>query len=195
MDNIFETIDKIGKATKNKIKPAAWYKDQIRQLGLGTVNTQKLLNQGKLTTKVLPGFMYLFKYDPIDKNIPYYDMFPLVIPFNRTNEGFVGINFHYLPYPIRLNILSEFNKYATNKNIPELTRIKMNYRLIESSRVFRFVNPAIRRYKNQQLRTRLLTIPFQDWQVASQLPVQKFRKATMETAIKESIKKFSRKRK
>ena len=190
MANILEQIDQIGKASKNEIKPASWYKDQIRQLGLNTIDTQRLMKEGKLTSRALPGFMYLFKYDPKDKNIPYYDMFPLVIPFRRVNEGFVGINFHYLPYPIRLNILKEFEKYASDKNLNERTRVRLNYRLIERSRVFRFVSPAIRRYSNQQLRTRLLNIPFNDWQVASQLPVQKFRKATMETAIRDSIKKF-----
>ena len=190
MANILEQIDEIGKASKNEIKPASWYKDQIRQLGLNTIDTQRLMKEGKLTSRALPGFMYLFKYDPKDKNIPYYDMFPLVIPFRRVNEGFIGINFHYLPFPIRLNILKEFEKYAVNKNIAEKTKVRLNYRLIESSRVFRFVNPAIRRYNNQQLRTRLLTIPFKDWNVASQLPVQRFRKATMETAIRDSIKKF-----
>lgn len=190
MANILEQIDQIGKASKNEIKPASWYKDQIRQLGLNTIDTQRLMKEGKLTSRALPGFMYLFKYDPKDKNIPYYDMFPLVIPFRRVNEGFIGINFHYLPFPIRLNILKEFEKYASDKNLNERTRVRLNYRLIETSRVFRFVNPAIRRYSNQQLRTRLLNIPFNDWQVASQLPVQKFRKATMETAIRDSIKKF-----
>lgn len=194
MANILEQIDEIGKASKNEIKPASWYKDQIRQLGLNTIDTQRLMKEGKLTSRALPGFMYLFKYDPKDKNIPYYDMFPLVIPFRRVNEGFIGINFHYLPFPIRLNILKEFEKYASDKNLNERTRVRLNYRLIERSRVFRFVNPAIRRYSNQQLRTRFLTIPFNDWQVASQLPVQKFRKATMETAIRDSIKKFRTRR-
>ena len=190
MANMLEQINRIGQASKNETKPASWYKNQIRQLGLGTIDTQRLMKEGNLTSRALPGFMYLFKYDPKDKNIPYYDMFPLVIPFRRVNEGFIGINFHYLPFPIRLNILKEFEKYASDKNLNERTRVRLNYRLIESSRVFRFVNPAIRRYNNQQLRTRLLTIPFKDWNVASQLPVQRFRKATMETAIRDSIKKF-----
>jgi hypothetical protein len=144
MAKILEQIDQISTSTDNKIKPASWYQQQIRQLGLNTVNTQKLLQTGKLTTRVIPGYMYLFKYDPKDKNIPYYDMFPLVIPFRRVNTGFFGINFHYLPFMIRLNILKEFEKYASSKDITERTRVRLSYRLIESSRVFRFVSPAIR---------------------------------------------------
>ena len=189
MVDVLKKINQIQEATKSEIKPVSWYQGQIRELGLSTINTQKMIQTGKLTTRVIPGYMYLFKYDPKDKDLPYYDMFPLVIPFRRVNTGFFGINFHYLPHMIRLNILKEFEKYATNKNIPEKTRIRLNYRLMETSRVFRFVKPAIRQYSNQQLRTRLLIIPFNDWKVASQLPVQKFRKAPMEKAIRDTIKK------
>ena len=189
MVDVLKKINQIQEATKSEIKPVSWYQGQIRELGLSTINTQKMIQTGKLTTRVIPGYMYLFKYYPKDKDLPYYDMFPLVIPFRRVNTGFFGINFHYLPHMIRLNILKEFEKYATNKNIPEKTRIRLNYRLMETSRVFRFVKPAIRQYSNQQLRTRLLIIPFNDWKVASQLPVQKFRKAPMEKAIRDTIKK------
>ena len=189
MADILQKIGQIQEATKSEIKPVSWYQGQIRQLGLNTINTQKMIQSGKLTTRVIPGYMYLFKYDPKDKDLPYYDMYPLVIPFRRVNTGFFGINFHYLPLMVRLNILKEFEKYATNKNIPERPRIRLNYRLMQTSRVFRFVKPAIRQYNNQQMRSRLLTIPFNDWKVASQLPVQKFKKATMERAIRDTIKK------
>jgi len=189
MVNVLEKIGQIQEASKSEIKPTSWYQGQIRQLGLNTINTQKMIQSGKLTTRVIPGYMYLFKYDPKDKDLPYYDMYPLVIPFRRVNNGFFGINFHYLPHMIRLNILKEFEKYATDKSIPERTRIRLNYRLMQTSRIFRFVKPAIRQYSNQQMRSRLLTIPFNDWKVASQLPVQKFKKATMERAIRDTIKK------
>ena len=187
MDDIFTKI-KSAEGYNNDVS-SRWYASEIRKLG--RINPMNLVKKGDLKSVIFPGFMYLFSYMPRDKSeLPYYDLFPLVMPFRRVEDGFYGINFHYLPHVIRLNILKEFERYAINKNVSEKTRVRLNYRLIESSRVFRFVNPAIRRYNNQQLRTRLLTIPFKDWNVASQLPVQRFRKATMETAIRDSIKKF-----
>lgn len=183
-------IEEISQKAGNKIKPLDWYKTQVRELGgQGKVNTNTLLRQGKLTSIVIPGFMYLFKYDPKDKDVPYYDMFPLIIPFKKIRGGFLGINFHYMPYMMRVNILKEFNRYATTKEITERTRVRLSYSLLESNRIFKFIKPTIRHYLNQQVRSRFLLIPFSDWVVASQLPVQRFKKSTMENVWRDTRKK------
>jgi len=180
-------IEQITLRAAGKVQPQNWYKTQVRELGGASPN--KLLQSGKFAARIIPGNMYLFKYDPKDKDLPFYDMFPLVIPFTRTEGGFMGINFHYLPYMMRVNILKEFNRFATDKKITERTRIRLSYRVIESTRMFRFIKPAIRHYLGQQLRSRLMIIPFPDWVVASQLPVQRFRGAPMETVLKETRRK------
>jgi len=58
--------------------------------------------------------------------------------------------------------------------------------------MFRFIKPAIRRYLNQQIRSRFLIIPYPDWVVASQLPVQRFRGAQLETVLRDTKKKSLR---
>ena len=43
------------------------------------------------------GRLNMFLYDPKYKDkLPYYDVFPLVLPIQRYSDGFLGINFHYL---------------------------------------------------------------------------------------------------
>ena len=69
MVDVLEKIGQIQEASKSEIKPTSWYQGQIRQLGLNTINTQKMIQSGKLTTRVIPGYMYLFKYDPKDKDL------------------------------------------------------------------------------------------------------------------------------
>ena len=196
MANIIEEItSKAGLDPRlgGKQKPLNWYQTQVRNLGgAGKVNTNTLLKQGKLVSRIIPGYMYLYRYDPKDKDVPYYDMFPLVIPFRRADNGFFGINFHYLPYMMRLNILKEFNRFANSKELTEKTRIRLSYRVMESTRMFRFIKPAIRRYLNQQIRSRFLIIPYPDWVVASQLPVQRFRGAQLETVLRDTKKKSLR---
>ena len=87
------------------VKPASWYQAQIRKLG-SRVNPRELISEGKKVGFVIPGFMYLFGYNPKFRNeLPYYDIYPLVLPFRKTNEGFIGINLHYMPYPLRLRVL------------------------------------------------------------------------------------------
>ena len=44
------------------------------------------------------GGLYFFYYDPKTKDsLPYYDTFPLVLALERYNDGFLGLNLHYLP--------------------------------------------------------------------------------------------------
>ena len=48
----------------------------------------------------------MFVYSPKLRNkLPYYDTFPLVLPLKNYNNGFLGLNFHYLPYALRLRLL------------------------------------------------------------------------------------------
>ena len=56
--------------------------------------------------RFLIGGMYFFLYDPKTKEeLPYYDRFPLVIPLKREDDGFLGLNLHYLPVPYRIRLL------------------------------------------------------------------------------------------
>ena len=48
----------------------------------------------------------MFVYGPKHaKKLPYYDTFPLVLPLERYSDGFLGMNFHYLPIPLRMRLL------------------------------------------------------------------------------------------
>ncbi len=65
-------------------------------------------NADQLVTKVMPGRLYMYAYDPkMKKELPYYDRFPLVFPFSKTQDGFIGLNMHYLPYPLRVGLLDK----------------------------------------------------------------------------------------
>ena len=60
------------------------------------------------TQKPRVGQMYSYIYNPKTKDkLPYYDMVPLVIPVSYTNNGFYGLNFHYLS-------LQERNKLSSS---------------------------------------------------------------------------------
>ena len=96
-NNIFQTINM---KTGDDRKSYQWYRDQVRNLGSGLTGTQLLRNE-KLSSRIVPGNMYLFMYDPKHKEtLPYYDTVPLVLPFKSVPEGFLGINLHYLPSSI-----------------------------------------------------------------------------------------------
>jgi len=71
---------------------------------------------GGLTSKMWLGKMYFFVYNPKHKmTLPYYDMFPLVLPVERYSDGFLGINFHYLAPKERAHLLDEIKIFVTIK--------------------------------------------------------------------------------
>jgi len=186
MDDIFTKI-KSAEGYNNDVS-SRWYASEIRKLG--RINPMNLVKKGDLKSVIFPGFMYLFSYMPRDKSeLPYYDLFPLVMPFRRVEDGFYGINFHYMPYKLRILMLKQLNRYASDKKMTEKTRLRFNYETLESARRLRPAKNAVKKYLYSNIRTRLRKIPSSDWIIASQLPVQIFRKMKMEQVwIKERRK-------
>ena len=102
-------------------------------------------NPAQLTTRLMPGKMYMYIYDPLHKDkIPYFDRFPCTLLYKRTISGFSGINFHYLPYQMRMHLLFHLMQYKTNAKMDETTRIKYSWDAIKGVR--KFASNASRRH-------------------------------------------------
>ena len=186
MANVF---DNIRQQVGDKERSVQWYQAQVKKLG--TVNTNQLLREGKLVNQVLPGFMYMFLYDPkLKETLPYYDRFPLVLPFRRVPGGFYGLNLHYLPYMLRYRLLGFLSDYASDENMDENTRLRMNWNLLQASSRLDPVKACVKHYLNDHVRTRFLKVPYNDWVIASQLPVEKFIGAKKEEVWRDSRKKY-----
>ena len=157
-----------------------WYREQVTSLGRNMSGTQLLRNE-KLTSRIRPGEMYLFMYDPKYKEtLPYYDAVPLVLPFRTVPGGFLGINLHYLPYLARFRLLGELSKLTTDKKITEKTRIEISWQILNSSSKYLAATACVKHYLNDHLRSRFLKINYNDWITASMLPVESFRKVKKE---------------
>lgn len=166
-----------------------WYQAQIKKLG--TVSTSQLMREGKLVTTILPGEMYMFRYDPkLKESLSYYDTFPLVLPFRRVEQGFLGINFHYLPYLMRMRMLKLVSDFADDPSVNEDTRVRLTWRIIESSIRMKPVAACVKRYIKDNVNSRFLKIPFPDWVIASQLPVERFEGAHKTQVWRETRTKY-----
>jgi hypothetical protein len=185
-DNIFQQVNmNAGDARKSY----QWYRDQVRNLGSNLSGVQLLRNE-KLSSRIVPGNMYLFMYDPKYKDtLPYYDTVPLVLPFRTVPDGFLGINLHYLPYLARFRLLGELSKLTTDKKITEKTRIEISWQILNSSSKYLAATSCVKHYLNDHLRSRFLKINYNDWITASMLPVESFRKVKKEKVWQETKKK------
>ena len=166
--SIFDEISKLKKSGK---EPYQWYRNRIKELG--TPSQAQLIRDGKITGRVNFGALNMFIYDPKLKNkLPYYDTFPLVLPLERYRDGFLGINFHYLPYALRARLLSRLDPDA-------------NYSALKNVRL---VKPTLKRYLNSNVRSRFRKLEEEDFMTAIMLPVQRFKKASTSTVWSDSRK-------
>jgi hypothetical protein len=128
----------------------------------------------------------MFLYDPKYKDVlPYYDTVPLVLPFSKTPDGFIGINLHYLPYSARFRLLGDLKQLASDKKINEFTKIKISWQILNSSSKYLAATSAVKRYLNAHLRSRFLKVNFEDWETAAMLPVEGFRKRSKNRVWKD----------
>ena len=117
-------------ACKGRPKSTAWFRDKIAEFG--TPKAMNLIRDGKAITRPFYGNLNMFFYDPkFKKTLPYYDRFPLVLPIERYSDGFLGINLHYLPIPLRIRLLDELMDYSTDTNFDSKTKINTNYQKLK----------------------------------------------------------------
>jgi len=183
-------FDDIKTSAGDIARSYTWYQSKIRSMGGSSVTSNNLMkDRENLTSTLMPGNMYLFYYDPKHKEtLPYYDSFPLVLPFRRVPDGFFGINLHYLPYLLRFRILQALDEIADKRN--ETDRISLSWRLLNSTANLRPATACVKHYLTKHLRSRFLYIDRNDWITASQLPVEDFNKASKKQVWADTIGKF-----
>tara|TARA_R110000868_G_scaffold118128_1_gene313485 strand:- start:1607 stop:2176 length:570 start_codon:yes stop_codon:yes gene_type:complete len=180
----------IRNSAGDTVKSVDWYQEQVKSLR-GLTPNKLMQNSPELVNQVLPGRMYFFVYDAkLKDTLPYWDTFPLVLPFKKVPDGFLGINLHYLPYIVRFKLLGALHTLAVDSNMSENNRLRLSWQLLESSSKFNPVRACVKHYLDSQVRSRYLSIKYPDWVTASQLPVERFVGANKTEVWKDSRKKY-----
>ena len=123
-------------------------------------------------------------YDPkFKKKLPYYDTFPLVLPLETYPDGFLGINLHYLPIPLRIKLLDRLVDFSNNTAFDEPTRLVVDYQQLKGVRLIR---PTIHKYLAGYTKSQFRRIDADEFTIATLLPVQRFKKADASAVWKES---------
>jgi len=163
-----------------------WYRAQISQLGNIQAKMKRALNTGGPT--IVPGGLYLFQYDPKWKEVlPYYDTLPLVLPFARVDDGFLGINLHYLPYALRFKLMGALLSLVKNVKDPT-SRAKVSWEILNSSSKFKGVDACVKHYLTGHVRSQFLQIPNDQWVTAAMMPLEQFQKSTKQKVFNQSVR-------
>tara|TARA_Y100001963_G_scaffold158443_1_gene258094 strand:+ start:3518 stop:4075 length:558 start_codon:yes stop_codon:yes gene_type:complete len=177
-------IASVKKAAGGRPRSTEWYKDKIKEFGKPT--PAQLIKDGKRGRSVMFGKLNMFYYDPkLKKKLPYYDTFPLVLPIEEYNDGFLGLNLHYLPIPLRIRLLDKLIDYANTKDLTEKTKIIADYSRLKR---IKLLKPTIKRYLRSHVKSDFRRIGGDEFTIATLLPVARFKKASAQSVWSKSRK-------
>lgn len=140
------------------------------------------VNQFKL------GGLYFYYYDAkTKKELPYWDRFPLVLVLEKYSDGFLGLNLHYLPLKYRILFMEKLMNYAVLNEDGDIRRIRITYDILNSTRRLKEFQPCLKRYLTSNIKSRILVVQPDEWDIALFLPIQQFMKARPEKVWKDSV--------
>ena len=176
-------FDEIREEAHGRELSMRWYRQKVQEL-LPRPQVRQMIREGykegKVTVRPNFGTMNLFYYRPkTPQRLKYYDIFPLEIPLGRRlNNGFVGINFHYLSVPMRWQLLERLQMFQVPS---ELDAFDSEEGAKEVMALFwpqvkkkRGVKPIVRRYLTEYMMSRFLKIEISEMLIAVSLPVERF---------------------
>ena len=177
-------IQSVIDAARGRPRSTDWFKDKIAEFG--KPGALDLIRDGKRSRTPFYGRLNMFFYDPkLKAKLTYYDRFPLVLPLERYSDGFLGINFHYLPIPLRIRLLDRLVDFSSNTKFDESTKLNVSYTGVKD---IRLVKPTLHRYLSGRVKTDFRRIDADEFTVATLLPVQRFSKASAAEVYRDSRK-------
>ncbi|MCX8482533.1 MAG: hypothetical protein ORN50_03055 [Crocinitomicaceae bacterium] len=176
-------------------KSVTWLQEKVKKLKSPMALAKEIAKEKSRQGGVFQmGGLYHFFYDPLTKrDLPYYDIFPLVIPVKRKDDGFLGINLHYLPPRYRAIFLDKLMGLAVLNTNNEPQRLQITYEILEATQRYKEFRPCLKHYLSTQIKSKILTVQPEEWETALFLPTANFMKAPISQVYKESIEKANSK--
>ena len=177
---------------RNSTDSLEWYKNNAKRL-FSKESAQTLLIQQQekaknIGTKVPIGRMYTYGYDALHKDrLPYFDRFPLIFYVGPAEGGFYGINLHYLSPKYRAILFDALLDIANDPKYPAKRKLILTYDLLKGSQNLIYFKHTFKHYLASQLETRVVEIPFDQWEVALYLPTADFGKVSNNRVWSDSM--------
>lgn len=147
------------------------------KLGTGSMFRDRKTWRG---TDFALGKMYFFEYDALHKDkLPIWDRYPIVIFFDTYkskagNQIVLGLNFHYLAPALRMAAFRALLKFKTGNGFKKSTKLDFSWSVIKVLAQSKYYEKAIHAYRVDHLKSTLVEIPAQSWEMALFLPLARF---------------------
>lgn len=150
-----------------------WYTRILKNLNTREIKKEGL---GQYVNKPGLGKLCCYYYDPKTKDtLPYWDKFPLVLPLDYQDNGYVlGLNMHYLPPQARKVLFDQLFAVRARKDLTQENQILMSYMILKRTSQFPGWRDCIKRYIPTHFESRILEIDPLSWKLAVALPTQQF---------------------
>ena len=89
------------------------------------------------------------------------------------DDGFLGLNLHYLDPYSRLVLLDRLHDFINNDKYDDTTRFRLSYDLLASSRRYRLIDQCVKRYLFSHIMSSLIYVEPDQWETAIFLPTEK----------------------
>ena len=152
-----------------------WFDDQIDKL-----------SQMKLKFDVghsyhgapLPGTLMFFGYGNAKyrKTLPYWDTFPLVLPFNVKGDRFWGLNLHYIHPYARVSLLHELLPTVEDSTLSGQKRMEVSWTILQKYASDALIRPSVHQYllTGNHVTSGFMLIKSDEWANAALLPRERF---------------------
>lgn len=125
------------------------------------------------------GSLCHYIYDPKHKEtLPVWDRFPLTLIIGWYDDGWLGLNLHYLPLPERAAILDALMKIRVNSK-SDKNYAEVSYQFMRQAVGNKIVAQSVKRYLANHLRSSVVLIDQKDWENVIFLSTQQFQKQTV----------------
>lgn len=188
---------------KNLSDSKKWFKENMNSLlyssyritGI-TQSPQRLYSEKRenvitRASQIEPGSLYFWFYDPkYKRTLPYYDTFPVAFIIDMYNNGFLGINLHYLPVRSRAILMTRLIENMLRKTT-QRTYLDLQYQTLNSASRYREFKPCLKRYLISHIKGKMVAVPQEEWIKTIFLPLERFEKKGKSFVWSESKKIIS----
>ena len=202
---ILEEGTKKGNAPRATRQATRWFHQKARRTRTTPrqVWAERERHKHYTLRRRLLGNMYYFFYEAEGKDsLPYWDSFPIVIPIELTTDGFLGLNFHYLDWRLRAVLMDRILDLMREADDPADRSIqsqkgKLDWRKIRYQRLsqfarYKYFRPCLKHYKFQNMRSRMIQLDMDEWDIALFLPLERFENARKTKVWADSRRKIYR---
>ena len=99
------------------------------------------------------------------------------------------MNLHYLPHSLRAQFLDSLYDKTNNDKYDDTTRFRLTYQLLKGISGKPYYKACYKHYLSSHVRSAFAKVDSADWEIAIFLPIESFKKSSMDAVWKESRKK------